>query len=1080
MKKKKSEGARKPKRRQIKDIAKHEWAIETYLKSIPTINSEAARSQRFTLLLQNLFGVEPGFIEEYVQGVEKYITSRGRDRIVRGRADQLSGNLIIEFERDLSSAPKIGEAEEQLRRYTACIWSQEDRQRRTKFVCLATDGCRFRAYAPALSVKQGEAILPETITLRLLEDVNATRVRWDEFYFFLDRYLLRREILHPTGARIIKDFGPTSHAFQVARDILLERWETLRDHPDYGVLYEAWDKYLRIVYGSSLADSELFVRHTYLATLAKLMVWARLAMKTEPPDDEEILAILEGSFFKEQLGIENFLEEDFFSWIARPEAEPTAVHTAHILLGLLKNYDLGEISEDVFKALYEGLVDPETRHDLGEYYTPDWLAHRMVRKLLTPKPKASVLDPACGSGTFLYMAIREKRRLLRDSAWTAKHILAAVVGMDIHPLACIIAKANYVLALGDLMMRRTGRISIPVYLANSIRPPELELERGLWQQVACYRTEIDGRKVYIPESLIQDSAKYDEAIDAARDYASHTKGKHADSEGFGKYLSASHPGLLQDEQAILVLYSVAETLKEMIDVGRDTIWAFVLKNIYKPLFLRGCFDLVVGNPPWLSYRYVERSDYQMFVKESAVSGYGLLRGRGELVTHLELGTLFLVRAVDLYLKKRGTIAFVLPKSIFSADQHDALRRGKIKNVTLRAAELWDLEEVTPLFKISAAVYIGRQSRKAVGAPIPGEIIEGELEVRNASLKDAEKDLTTRKAKFSLSTMGKRSYWSVGRKTEVAESPYRDRFREGATIVPRCFWFVDLKPSELGYDASLPPLISSDRSRKEAKAAYKGCVIQGNVESRFIFATLLPVDMVPFGAIRFRPVVLPVIIEQGIYRLLSAGELRAGGFMHLAKWTETAEREWTARRGEKAKNMTMLQRLDYAGGIHQQAAKTQFWVAYAKSGTHVCACLVEKEAIVNLDFRGMKYQSFVVDHTLYSLELSDADEGRFLVSVLNAPVVDQRIKAAQARGLWGARDVHKKVLDLPIPKFDPQSDRHGRLAEIGETCADRVKEWIDSGGPGATRSIGVLRGRVREMLEEELAEIDAIVKPMLGL
>jgi hypothetical protein len=105
---------------------------------------------------------------------------------------------------------------------------------------------------------------------------------------------------------------------------------------------------------------------------------------------------------------------------------------------------------------------------------------------------------------------------------------------------------------------------------------------------------------------------------------------------------------------------------------------------------------------------------------------------------------------------------------------------------------------------------------------------------------------------------------------------------------------------------------------------------------------------------------------------------------------------------------------------------------------------------------------------------------YLASWLNAPAVDAAIKASQARGLWGARHVCKKVLDLPIPKFDAESEPHRRLADIAETCAGRVNQWIAAGGPGQTRSIGLLRNRVRQMLKEELAEIDSIVKPMLGI
>ncbi|MFH1221402.1 MAG: N-6 DNA methylase [Candidatus Eisenbacteria bacterium] len=1077
---KKSKLREKPTRMPDVNAAKHEWAISTYLESLPAINSESARSHRFTVLLETLFGVEPGFIEEYVRGIEKFLNAKGKDRILRGRADQLSGNLIIEFEKDLSPQAKIEEAEDQLRLYVSCIWSEEPLGARTKYVCLATDGRRFRAYAPTVGASLNQELATKWITLTLLEDLDAQKVRWDDFYFFLDRYLLRKEILHPTSALIVKDFGPRSHAFQVAKDALLVRWDEVRDHPDYTVLYEAWDKYLRIVYGSAIADDELFIRHTYLATLAKLMVWARLAAKPEPPTAAEALAILEGRHFKEQLGIENFLEEDFFSWIARSEAKQTATEIAHMLLGLLRNYNLREISEDVLKSLYEGLVDPETRHDLGEYYTPDWLAHRIVRKLLAPNPKASVLDPACGSGTFLYMTIREKRHLLGDSARTLKHILSEVVGLDIHPLACIVAKANYVLALGDLMVKRKHKIAIPVYLANSIRPPELELERGLWQQVSCYRTEIDGRRVHIPEALIHDSVRYDEAVEACRDYALHAKGRPTDPEAFERFLKTNQPGLVSDEQTTIVLCSVAETLKLMIETGRDTIWAFVLKNIYKPLFLRDRFDLVVGNPPWLSYRHIERSDYQVFLKEQVTQVYGLLKGRGELVTHLELGTLFLVRAAHLYLKKGGAIGFVLPKSIFSADQHDALRRNRVEEVKLRTTELWDLEPVTPLFKTSSAVYFGEKSRKAAPDPIPGEVLEGKLDNRNADLKTAEKTLSHHAVMYSLSTMGNRSFWSSGDKVAVAESSYRKLFREGATIVPRCFWFVEVKKSQLGFDENLPPLISSERARKEAKKAYRDCVIEGPVESKFIYATLLPVDMVPFGVLRFRTIVLPALIEEGQFRLYRLDDARRHGYLHLSRWMEQVEAEWAKRRSKKLKDVDSIDWLDYRRKLTQQNPNAGFRVLYGTSGTHVCACAVSP-SMKRRRKRGIDLgQALVIDHQTYSFDPESAEEASYLASVLNAPAVNLAIKEGQSRGLWGARHVHKKVLDLPIPKFDAKVEAHVRLAEIGEACAQRVEEWIAAGGPGNIKSIGLLRRRVREMLAAELVEIDSIVKPLLGL
>jgi hypothetical protein len=60
----------------------------------------------------------------------------------------------------------------------------------------------------------------------------------------------------------------------------------------------------------------------------------------------------------------------------------------------------------VLKTLYESLIDPRQRHDLGEYYTPGWLAERMCVRAIPDSLCQRVLDPACGSGTFPFHAVR--------------------------------------------------------------------------------------------------------------------------------------------------------------------------------------------------------------------------------------------------------------------------------------------------------------------------------------------------------------------------------------------------------------------------------------------------------------------------------------------------------------------------------------------------------------------------------------------------------------------------------------------------------------------------------------------------
>lgn len=354
----------------ISDTRQTQWAdaISQYMYQVEKLNKEQARSHRFAMLLQQLLGVEPNFVEAYSSGIEKSLKVRQKDRILKGEADNLFGNVIIEFEASIPK--KRDEAEGQLCRYVAILWSQEPSEARTPYLCIATDGVRFITYSPTPVSPTEKDVMPDDVRLQVLEDTDWTKLEPEEVYYWLDRYFQRREILRPTSETIVHDFSIKSHAFQITTNALLTSWQEIKKHTAFAIIYESWEKYLRIVYGSQVAGDELFIRHTYLATLAKLMSWARISESKTSPDNAQIIEMLEGRLFKAQ-GIENFIEEDFFSWVARAEAVKVGISMVRLLFSLLQNYRLRELSEDVLKSLYQELVDPETRHDLGEFYTPD-------------------------------------------------------------------------------------------------------------------------------------------------------------------------------------------------------------------------------------------------------------------------------------------------------------------------------------------------------------------------------------------------------------------------------------------------------------------------------------------------------------------------------------------------------------------------------------------------------------------------------------------------------------------------------------------------------------------------------------
>ena len=972
-------------------LGRAEKSISKYLEEVRPLNSEPARLARFTVLLSDLFGnLDLPLIRDFLGGFETKISAHESEkcRVLRGRADALYGNLLIDFER--GSAGWLKQAKKQLQRYLAILASNGE-TRDYYFIPIASDGISFIVFAP----KEGPtpAVTPETeeIEIEKVEEFNLDQRHPQEFYFWLDRYFLREYKREPRTENFLEDFGSSSPAFRSASSLWLEAIAAIRKQSDYRVIYENWRKYLRIAYGTSVGDEHLFVRHTYLATLAKLIAYVRITGAQTAPEEEQTQEIIQGTFFEKQQ-IMNFLEEDFFSWVARAPVVSCTQKIASRLANLLFTYQLRELSEDVLKELYQGLVDPKDRHDLGEYYTPDWLAARMCNALLSKSGEDAVLDPACGSGTFLYQAIQHKKKHLPATRQSLEKILGNVVGIDIHPLAVIVSKMNVLLALGDLFQKRSGPVSIQVYLANSIRHPTKQPFIG-------------------------------------------NGGEPAESQ-------------------------------------------------YKPTFLSKQFDVVIGNPPWLSFRFVEKGEYQDYLKHLIVKEFGLLEGAGHLITHLELGTLFFARCATLYLKRSGKIGFVLPRSIFTADQHDRFRRSYgMCNTTL--TQVWDLEDVSPLFNVPAAVAFGDVISDSLKT-LPGKILSGQLKRKNASFEEAKRDLKTETTEFHVVQQGKRSFLSTARKKISSQrSFYQPHFKEGATIVPRNFWFVEFKVIPgLGMDISQPVVATDPRAEAEAKQPYKGTHFEAAIEAEFLYATLLSTDLLPFGHFDFRPIVLPLIEDAQGYQLLTAEQARAKGYLKLPEWLDRAQALWAKKRKEKARKADLLSWLNYRNKLTDQNPKAEYVVLYSKSATFLCAAVLRAKALSHkVDGQEVVLQRFVADHVTYCFETTEQREANYLVALLNSPTIDALIKPMQARGLWGPRDIHKKVWELPIPEFNQKDKGHLCLAEIAEACAEKVKGMVpslkdlfkDVRGPHA---IGRARTAVREALKDELAEIDALVQDIL--
>jgi hypothetical protein len=237
----------------------------------------------------------------------------------------------------------------------------------------------------------------ETLEVYALRDEELAKVdelileadRADHCHLWLDCYLFHETNRTPTAEDVALRFGEHSPTFWRSLRILKGLWQQLGPKPASQTKFAEWQSLLAIVYGSPVGDEELFLRHTYLALFARVLAF--VALERRAPNGDELAGILSGETFR-RMGLENFVEEDFFTWISAPSGvrqPPEYVGGSAPSFLQATAYDLGAIREDLLKELYQELVDPETRHDLGEFYTPDWLAELTLRQAGYPGANAT-------------------------------------------------------------------------------------------------------------------------------------------------------------------------------------------------------------------------------------------------------------------------------------------------------------------------------------------------------------------------------------------------------------------------------------------------------------------------------------------------------------------------------------------------------------------------------------------------------------------------------------------------------------------------------------------------------------------
>ena len=955
----------------------------------------------FRQLLVEEFGVELGALD-----FERRVPE------VRGRLDALIGRTVFEAKRNLDQ-----EWDDVVRRMPDYLADRE-REEGERFVGIASDGLKWVVFE-----RNGDQLVK-------LKDTTLDPDKPEVFLAWLDGAVALKNELTPDPITVRVELGQDSVAFRRANDGLRAIWETVKGDPAVALKRQLWAQLLKLVYGREIESDALFFQHTFLVVVAKAIALAVLGLRDDNPRH-----VLSGAAF-EAAGIFGAAESDFFDWVvAAPEGEALVRR----ILTHVRRFRLDQVESDVLKILYESLIDREERHGLGEYYTPDWLAAKIARHAVERPIEQRVLDPACGSGTFLFHAIRnfikEAEEAGLEEKLRAEEATNHIAGMDIHPVAVIIARVTYLLALAPVIAKRAGSLSIPVYLGDALQL-STATTMHLKELVIRVPPPPEGTELKFPEIFCKEIHLFDKLVARMRE------GSERNPKMTGRQIEQAFRLEVERHYKRDMTKAEAEGVHEMVatyatfddlrENRRDSVWTYVARNLSRPLALSfgaGWANVVVGNPPWLAFRHMS-ADLQTRFRELS-KGERVYVG-GKFATQNDLSALFTVRSASLYLRSGGRIAFVLPLAALTRGQFDKFRKGSFSSARIAWDEAWTMsDDVRPLFPVPSCVVFGRRRATAKAMPDTVRAYSGELPIRDASESVADKCLTVEK--------------NAPRPLEAqfrGGSPYRRSFLNGATLYPRMLCIVERTPvGRLGMNPAAPRVVSR-RYGQEKKPWRDATSIEANVEAEFIRSILFGESILPYRVFRPFEGVLPVTPAGEVLNSVTAANR---GLTGLYDWMHAAEAVWDQYR---TSSESLAEQFNHHGKLASQFPIPQLRVVYAKAGTLPAACLVRDDAII--------------DHMLYRASPRSETEGYYLTAILNSETSRSRVAKMQARGQFGARHFDKVMFTLPIPRFESSAVvLHNELAAAaGE--AERIASAFEL--PEAVKF-----QRARKLIRDALTE-----------
>jgi len=976
----------------------------------------------------------------------------GEKYVGQGRADLICSNIIVETKspglnpRSLASPQGRKSAERQAKRYLASVSLQQKLFRNSPWRCVVTNGLAWLFYQydmPKHQRHSGTLHLEEKI---MLADSNDANRIIQYLRAFVDTTAPPPP---PIGAAWVGDL----------KAAILQQSRKQKSSSGFQSKRNLWALLLRgshIIPPTNIVErNNLFAKHTLLIIIAK-----SVREELKPAD------------FRTPISERHkLMEDDFASWLHETSSGTALVKE---IIRAVSQYDWRTAGRDALKELYHNLIENRLRHDFGEFYTPDWLARLVCEEVLDPgwckkaiksaklgKYKHVVFDPSCGSGTFLFHACRRLLEFAQDDPELAGNpnkqaeiVSELVYGIDIHPVAAELAKATKLAALPSVPLD-SG--SFGVYIGDSLQ----------WD--ATKIAGIFGEMIIIPVGKdkttkhVRFPAEFLLGPDFEKNLATFFDVVQMPSSKFDpdlvKPLARS-----QNTRLVGELTAACKFFHSEKKAGRNHVWKTYLTNMVQPFRMERSVDRMIGNPPWVTSRGMDKTrkeDFRVHAKSKGVwSG-------GKLAPTNDLSATFVASCVEYYLTKNAKFGFLLPHAALISDQWEKFRTGAWANSVVKFEKAVDLSKITdPPFPTSASsyftgTYVGQFAESHAAHPARSGFTKTAFNPRHTPGISKQKEKPKKPMRCGITILS-----ATGIKSHMQLDQVRPLLRSARKTAPPKAGLAQNYAVSMGANLQPHPLIVCDSTNNFPayvafstkpgrdnwnKVAPKQSLCKS--EPEFVHKALFSQQLVPFGFHAPRFIIAPFKNTDipGMRTISAELPLDDSTKLFRAYWLHASVLYSKSRSVSSAP--TLLSNLDFNSKLSKQLAVfDQPKLIHNTSGSNLYAAVLPK--------------NILIDVSLMWLTSTDESELHYLCSLLNSPYL---FKTVYSDSKTASRHFSTKpIKTLSAPKFDKKNPSHAKLSKLS-ILAHRTICGVDN----------IKRTSFKPHISETLRDIDTLAKSVVS-